>query len=490
MMAAAIAAMTLGELLGPAAGAHAALAVTDLVSDSRLVTPGAAFVALAGERSHGLDYAAAAQAAGAVIVLYEAPATPESIPEPGLPLPELGARLGELGRRFYGRDMVYEELIGVTGTNGKTTVAWLAAQALTSLDQPCGYIGTLGFGLPGALRPQALTTPDCLTLHRELAELGTSRAAIEVSSHALTQERIAGLDFSVAAFTNLSRDHLDWHGTMDAYFEAKARLFGRPGLRAAVVNSRDAYGEILLGRLAPDVRPVAVALADGDHAMITARAASQGLDGLVLRIGGALGEAEIESRLIGEFNAENLLVALGILVACGHDLDAAATALSAAAPAPGRMEVFGGPPEQPWVVVDYAHTPQALERVLAGLTTMATGELTCVFGCGGDRDRGKRALMGAAAARYAQHIVLTNDNPRGEDPTAIIADIKSGITRHPDLRSQPARDRAIAEAIAAAAAGDVVLIAGKGHETAQLIDGEAIPFDDRARVCAALRGRS
>jgi UDP-N-acetylmuramoyl-L-alanyl-D-glutamate--2,6-diaminopimelate ligase len=402
----------------------------------------------------------------------------------------LSARLGELGERFYGRGRAFEALIGVTGTNGKTTVAWLVAQALTGLDQPCGYIGTLGYGLPDALKPQSLTTPDCLTLHRELAELGTRHAAVEVSSHALAQQRTAGLHFSVAAFTNLSRDHLDWHVTMDAYFAAKAQLFAQPGLRTAVVNADDAYGQVLLRRLAPTVRPITVALHNVAGAMLTARAHSRGLAGQILKLSGDFGESDIETRLIGEFNAENLLLALGVLIACGHDLDPAAAALCAAAPAPGRMEVFGGPPDQPWVVVDYAHTPQALERVLTGLTAMGADDISCVFGCGGDRDRGKRALMGQAAARYAQHIVLTDDNPRSEDPAAIVADIKSGIARHGDLRVQHARDRAIAEAIARAAPGAIVLIAGKGHETAQLQAGESRPFDDRELVRSILEGRS
>jgi len=497
MMAAAVAAMTLGELLGPAAGAHAALGVTDLVSDSRDVGPGSAFVALAGKRSHGLDFAADALALGAVIVLYEPPAPAGPVPEPKLEIADLSTRLGELGRRFYGSAEPEAGLIGVTGTNGKSTVAWLVAQALTALGRPCGYLGTIGQGLPGALKTRRLTTPDCLTLHRELAGLGTDFAAVEVSSHALAQDRIAGIDFRIAAFTNLSREHLDWHGTMDAYFRAKARLFERPGLGAAVVNAADEYGRALLARLAPEVRaiPVAlaatpVALAGKAEASILARVESHGLEGLKLSVTGGHGDAGIESALIGAFNAENLLVALGVLVASGHELGVAAAALGAARPAPGRMEVFGGPPDRPFVVVDYAHTPAALEGVLAALNSIGSGEITCVFGCGGERDRGKRAPMGEAAARYAAHVVLTDDNPRGEDPVAIVADIKAGIARHPDLRVVHERERAIAEAIAAAGPGDVVLIAGKGHETVQLVGAKSRPFDDREVVRRLLEGVS
>jgi UDP-N-acetylmuramoyl-L-alanyl-D-glutamate--2,6-diaminopimelate ligase len=485
MMAAAVAAMTLGQLLGPAAGARAELAVSDLVSDSRQVTPGSAFFALPGERSHGLQFADQALAAGAVVVIYDPDAAAEQVPPSALPVAELKARLGEFGRRFYGPAQPDQELIGVTGTNGKTTVAWLVAQALTKLGRSCGYIGTLGYGSTDKLTKHALTTPDCLSLHRELAELGMANAVLEVSSHALAQGRVSGLGFTLAAFTNLSRDHLDWHGSMDAYFAAKARLFVCPGLKAAVINVDDPYGEALLQKLEPGTRGISLALAR--EADIVARVASRGLSGLVIELSDG---ARIESPLIGEFNAENLLLAYGLLVATGTDGPAASAGLSQALPPPGRMEVFGGPPAGPWVVVDYAHTPLALERVLSELSAITTGAITCVFGCGGDRDRGKRAPMGEVAARYAAHVILTDDNPRSEDPVAIVADIKSGIGRHPDLRVEHRRERAIVEAIQAAGTGDVVLVAGKGHETLQLTGGVARAFDDRALVRQTLEGVS
>jgi UDP-N-acetylmuramoyl-L-alanyl-D-glutamate--2,6-diaminopimelate ligase len=490
MMAAAVAAMTLGELLGTAAGPHAGLTVTDLMSDSRQVTPGAAFVALEGERSHGLDFAAQAFDRGAAVVLHEPSARALGGPWPGVAVPGLRARLGELGRRFYGGRQPSRDLVGITGTNGKTTVAWLVAQALDGLGESCAYFGTLGYGRPGSLRPHELTTPDCLTLHRELAEVGTESAAVEVSSHALTQDRVAGLEFTVAAFTNLSRDHLDWHGSMEAYFEAKARLFERTGLKAAVVNAADAYGRVLLARLPPALRPIAVAVGSETGADIEVRLLSRSLSGCTLEVHAGTEPVRVASRLIGEFNAENLALALGVLVATGRDPHVAGAALSEAAPPPGRMEVFGGPPDRPWVVVDYAHTPQALERVLAELALIGDGEITCVVGCGGDRDRGKRALMGEVAARYSAHLILTDDNPRGEDPVAIVADIKAGIARHPDLRVEHARERAIGKAIAAARPGDVVLVAGKGHETAQQIGGVSKHLDDRAVVRRTLGGNS
>jgi len=487
-MAATVAAMALGELLGPAAGDYAGLRVSDIVSDSRQVTRGSAFVALAGERSNGLDFAANAFAAGAAIVLHEPPAAAGAGHlGPMLAVPGLKASLGEIAARFYG-SREPEALVGVTGTNGKTTVAWLIAQASATLGQDCGYVGTLGYGEPPALEAHALTTPDCLTLHRELAGLGTGRAAIEVSSHALTQDRVAGLRFRTAAFTNLTRDHLDWHGSMDAYFEAKAMLFARPELESAVINLGDARGQALAARLRPGVRKITVALGAGSGAAIEALPTSRGLAGLDLEIRGSHGRARMRSQLLGAFNAENLLVATGALVALGAPLGDAAAALGEAEAPPGRLEVFGGPPARPWVVVDYAHTPDALERVLTELRFLATGSLSCVFGCGGDRDRGKRAAMGAAVARHAARIVLTDDNPRSEDPAAIVADIQSGIPGHPDLRVIHDRGRAIADAVAAAGPGDVVLVAGKGHETTQTIGREVRPFEDRASVQRALEG--
>ncbi len=335
-----------------------------------------------------------------------------------------------------------------------------------------------------------MTTPDCLTLHRELAEIDLDRAVLEVSSHALAQDRVAGVGFEVAVFTNLTRDHLDWHGSMEAYFEAKASLFEREELEAAVINVGDAYGVTLVPRLAPDTRAITVAVGSGSRADLRADCASRGLAGLALDVTGAFGNATIESPLLGDFNAENLMNALGALLALGHELDAAAEALAGASPPPGRMEVFGGTADRPRVIVDYAHTPAALARVLSLVGSIGNGSLTCVFGCGGDRDRGKRAEMGAAAARLADHIVLTDDNPRSEDPAAIVADIRAGMPAATDAREVRPRDQAIRAAIEAATADDVVVVAGKGHEAYQIIGGETRPFDDRAVVRGILEGTS
>ncbi|MGB7216355.1 MAG: UDP-N-acetylmuramoyl-L-alanyl-D-glutamate--2,6-diaminopimelate ligase [Gammaproteobacteria bacterium] len=526
-----IAAMTLGELLGAEAGRLHAVPIRDLVIDSRDADAGSAFVAIRGTREHGLKHAADALARGAEVVLYDPAETTEALHPVALggavesrsvAVPRLAARLGELARRLYGPAMAHVALAGVTGTNGKTTVAYLAAQAMTRLERPCGYVGTIGHGVPPAIAPHALTTPDTFTLHRELAAIADAdaeHAVLEVSSHALAQDRIAGLSIGTAAFTNLTRDHLDAHGDLERYGDAKARLFALDGLRHAVLNASDAFAARLANRLAPGVRPIRVAVtgtsrrrfgfppsaagdrsprraADGgddtqDGAEIEVRARSLGLDGLELEIGGTFGRATLRSRLIGAFNAENLAVALGILAAWNVPLAEACRALAEAVPPPGRLEVVRGrDTNAPVVVVDYAHTPDALERVLDTLREAATGELWCVFGCGGERDRGKRAPMGAAAASRADHLVVTDDNPRGEDPEEIVRDILAGTGGHPSVVVEHDRGAAIAYAVRNARAGDVVLIAGKGHETTQRIGAVERPFSDRDAAFAALEGRA
>ncbi|HEY3519306.1 MAG TPA: UDP-N-acetylmuramoyl-L-alanyl-D-glutamate--2,6-diaminopimelate ligase [Gammaproteobacteria bacterium] len=475
---------TLGDLLGKDAGRYSRLAVTDLTLDSRAARPGAAFVALRGGREHGLKYAPQALASGAAIVLYDPSEAPGKPPEPSLGVPNLKARLGELAHAFY-TSVAAQTLIGVTGTNGKTTVAYLLAQVLSQPRRPCAYVGTLGYGVPPAITAHGLTTPDTLTLHRELEQLGAPRVAMEVSSHALNQERVAGLEFHTAVFTNLTRDHLDEHGDLASYGEAKRKLFTIPGLKAAVLNADDAFAATIAVGLAPECELLRTSLRNSG-AELTARLERSGLGGVELAISGKFGTARFASKLIGAFNAENLLSALGALLAQGMALPAACEGLAAAKPAPGRMEVLGGPPNRPWVVVDYAHTPDALQRVLTTLEDAATGELWCVFGCGGDRDRGKRPMMGAVAADLADRIVLTDDNPRSEDPARIVADIRAGLHDHPRVSVIHDRRAAIAAAIERARVGDVVLVAGKGHEAEQLVGSERRAFSDRAVVAELL----
>ena len=474
---------TLGDLLGSAAGGYARLAITDLTLDSRQVGPGAAFVAVPGQREHGLKFARQALERGAAIVLYDPSGAQAAPPEPCLAVPNLKARLGELARAFYATAAM-PTLVGVTGTNGKTTVAYLLAQVLSQPQRPCGYVGTLGYGVPPALTAHGLTTPDTLTLHRELAELGAPRVAMEVSSHALKQDRVAGLTFHTAIFTNLTRDHLDEHGDLASYGDAKRRLFKIPGLKHAVLNVDDPFAATIAADLAPGCTILRTSMRGPVE--ITARIKRADLSGLELDVAGAFGTSRLTSKLIGAFNAENLLSALGALVAQGMALPAACAALGAAQPAPGRMEVLGGPPDKPWVVVDYAHTPDALFRVLTTLEAAFVGELWCVFGCGGDRDRGKRPLMGAVAADLADRIVLTDDNPRSEDAAVIVGDILQGIGDHPRVNVVHDRRGALRTAIERARPGDVVLVAGKGHETEQLVGTERRAFNDRAVVAELL----
>lgn len=469
----------LGEILGPDAGGFARLPITDLTLDSREIIPGAAFVALPGAKEHGLRYAADALARGAAIVLYEPSAVYADAPSPSLAVPNLKNRIGELAHAFFAT-LPEPVLIGVTGTNGKTTVAYLTAQALAQPQRPCGYIGTLGYGLPPRLTRHALTTPDTFTLHREIVAMRSPRVAFEVSSHALAQNRIAGLKIRTAVFTNLTRDHLDEHGDFASYGRAKARLFQLPGLEHAVINVDDPFGASLAANLAVGCEVIRTTVRATRGADLSARLRRADLDGLDLEISGRFGNARLVSSLIGDFNAENLLGALGALLADGMPLQAACAALANAHAAPGRMDVLGGSPQRPWVVIDYAHTPDALQRALRTLEALGPRVITCVFGCGGDRDRGKRPLMGGVAAEIADRIVLTDDNPRNEDPAAIVRDIRTGLPDHPDVVVIHDRRAAIRAALEHAKPGDVVLVAGKGHETEQIQGAERRPFDDRA----------
>ena len=488
MAALATAAMTLGELFGSAAGNMAGVEIEDLVLDSRQVRPGAAFLALPGAESHGLDHLDDALARGAAAIVYEPSASHPQVEVPSIAIPGLRAQLGEIARAFFGRQAESPTLTGVTGTNGKTTVAHLIAQAQTSRGIDCGYLGTLGHGVPPNLAAQTLTTPDCLSLHRTLRSLAVSYAAMEVSSHALVQNRIAGLNFHTAVFTNLSRDHLDYHGSFDRYRDAKASLFELPSLRYAVFFADDPSTPVLADRLGSATTRIDVSMErDAD---VRGHLVSSDLHGTQLEVQGPGGMGVVTSALVGDFNAENLLLALGALLAWDVPLTDACESLSRCVSLPGRMQVFGGDHDTPWVIVDYAHTPAALTRALENLRRLGGNEFWCVFGCGGQRDSGKRAAMGAAAAELADHIVLTDDNPRDEDPGAIVADIREGIATHPDVWVEHDRARAITDAISQARAGDIVLVAGKGHEELQWIAGGQRQFSDSAVVEKALEGRA
>ena len=473
------------------------LELRDIELDSRRVTPGAAFLACQGRTTHGLAHATDAVAAGAVVVLWEPvegvepPALPAQVVV--VPVEGLRRRAGTIADRFFRAPSAELRIAAFTGTNGKTTSAYLLAQAADLLGRRGAYLGTLGSGRPGALRNAGLTTPDAVSVHRRLAEArdaGAVTLGMEVSSHALDQERVAGVRFDTAAFTNLTRDHLDYHGTLEAYGEAKARLFAIPGLERAVVNARDDFGRTLAGRIGPDVERVLYSTsnelwAEPGTGWIRLPELRTTTAGLTLHVESSWGAGTLRSRLIGEFNAENLLAVLGVLLGWNVPLQQALVALAACSAPPGRMEAFGGG-AQPLALVDYAHTPDALGKVLDAARAHARGRLFCVFGCGGDRDPGKRPLMGAAAEAHADVVVLTDDNPRSEASTAILGQIQAGMRDAGAAHVIADRAEAIHFALTEADAGDVVVIAGKGHEDRQIVGSESRPFSDRQVVLDAL----
>ena len=483
----------LDDLLGGIASALP-VEVAGLTLDSRAVAPGDAFVALKGGRRHGLDHAQEAAARGARAILWD-PAEGKS-PGPAGSAPfvavrELRDRLGGIADRFYGMPSSRLTVAGVTGTNGKTTCAWLLASAVERLARRGAYLGTLGAGFPPAVERGSLTTPDVITLHRQLralADAGATHVAMEVSSHALDQRRIDGVRMRVAAFCNLSRDHLDYHGTMERYAEAKARLFRLPGLEHAVINVGDPVGARFAATLAPGVQMTAIAVGGERPAaerfvhVDRVRAAKGGLE---LEVTGHFGTRRLRSRLIGGFNAENLAVTLGALLAGQFDVDDALAALGTCTAPPGRMEGYRLA-NGALAVVDYAHTPDALAKALAAVRAHARGRVLVVFGCGGERDPGKRPLMGETAERLADRVIVTDDNPRGEDADGIVKMILRGIRQPAQVLVERDRARAIDAAIGEARAGDAVLIAGKGHEEYQVVGNERRPFSDRE----CLRARS
>jgi UDP-N-acetylmuramoyl-L-alanyl-D-glutamate--2,6-diaminopimelate ligase len=469
-----------------------ALDVVDITLDSRTAVRDGLFIACRGTRQHGLDFVGDALRAGVGAVAWEPTGAlrPPELPAGvvNLAVPALRDRLGEVANRFFARPSEALQVTGITGTNGKTTTAWLVTQAIGHLGGSAGYLGTLGQGLAGKLRPAALTTPDCISFHRQLRELadaGAGYAVAEVSSHALDQDRVAGVCFATVAFTNLTRDHLDYHPDLAAYGAAKARLFAL-GAGTAVINLDDAFGRVLAGRLPARTRLIGVTRREAAGATLHGTLAGTTPEGLVLELRSGAQTARLASSLWGSFNAENLLVAAGILIANGQSLEASAAALARAVAPPGRLERVPAAPGRPAVLVDFAHTPDALGKALAAVREHCAGEVWCVFGCGGDRDRGKRAPMGTVAVAGADRVIVTDDNSRSEDPQQIIADILSGITSLDRLQVVPDRADAIARAIRSAGPADAVLIAGKGHETVQITGQGQRPFSDVAVAKAAL----
>lgn len=462
---------------------------TRLCADSRTVQPGDVFVAMPGYRNDGRTFARDAVARGAAAVLHEAGVAMD-VAVPSIAVPGLGALSGEIAHLVYGRPSERLWMAGVTGTNGKTSVSQWIAQAMGLFECPCAVIGTLGSGFPGQLTAGANTTPDAVRLHHQLGRFvdqGAVACAMEVSSIGIEEGRINGVHFDVGVFTNLTQDHLDYHGTMAAYAAAKERLFAWPGLRAAVVNLDDPFGAELAHKLAGRMRTIGYTLESKVSRGETAAATELTMTatGIAFKLNGI----RIEAPLVGRFNASNLLAVIGALLAGDEALEDIAAVLPRLTPPPGRMQAIGGQ-AAPLVVVDYSHTPDALEKALSTLRETACargGRLTCVFGCGGDRDAGKRPIMGAIAERLADRVLVSSDNPRSEAPDAIIAAIVAGMKAKPEIEAD--RGRAIAMAIADADSRDVVLLAGKGHESYQEIAGVRLPFSDLEHARIALEHR-
>lgn len=474
--------------------------VGSLALDSRDVTAQGLWLALQGTRGHGLDHFDEACRRGAAVVLAEPAGNWDakrigglSGDVPVISVPGLRREAGEIAARFFGQAAQSMRVVGVTGTNGKTSVASFLAQALQTR-VPTAMLGTVGNGFPGELQPSTHTTQDAVNLHACLADLfarGARAVVMEVSSHALDQQRVAGVPFHTAVFTNLSRDHQDYHDSMQAYAEAKARLFRGAGLSIAVINIDDAVGanlarETRSRRFTVAVGSDSAAVRLGDRYLrlreIEARA-----DGLRIGFDSSWGAGELQTHLLGRFNAENLGLALAVLLAWEMPLASAVAALEQVAPVQGRMMTFLAP-ARPRVVVDYAHTPAALEHVLSALREHVGGRLVCVFGCGGDRDRGKRPQMGEVARRLADRVVITDDNPRSEPPEQIVREILAGTGGRQGIHVEHDRAKAIAVSINAAGPDDLVLIAGKGHEDYQEINGQRRPFSDIEQVQKVMQG--
>ena len=469
--------------------------ITGLCQDSRQLKPGDLFFAYPGCQSDGRAFLDEVVEKGAAAVLLEASglsAYPLH-PSPAIPfisLTHLSAHLGPIAARFYGHPSQHIPVIGITGTNGKTSCTHFLAQCLQQLHRSCGLIGTLGSGLYAHLKPSLFTTPHAIELQRLLAELRSQHVKavfLEVSSHGLVQQRLNDVEFSIAAFTNLTRDHLDYHGSMENYAQAKRSFFALPGVRQAVLNADDPYGQIWLSELSGQLPLTAYSIAKPKAALahiphVTVKHYESNRQGLRAEIASPWGDFSIENPfLIGTFNLSNLLLVISVLKLLDFSLADITRVVPGIQGVNGRLQIFQAA-QQPLVVIDYAHTPDALEQVLRTLRAYCQGSLHCVFGCGGDRDKGKRALMAQVAEQQADNIVLTDDNPRFEDPDQIIQDIRQGLSGNKPLYIEQDRRLAIRYAMQKAKAEDVILIAGKGHETYQLIAGVKHVFSDAEEV--------
>jgi len=490
-MTAAMPSMPLGELLGMPDCIGAGTAISGIELDSRKVARGDLFLAIPGEAHDGRQFIEQAVANGAAAIAAEPPVRGfvDAVPVPLVEVPELQQECGHLASRFYHQPSRHLHMVGVTGTNGKTTTSRLVAQLGRLLGKRCGVIGTLGASLEDDVAQGINTTPDAVSLQRQLADWRDTRVflvSMEVSSHAMVQGRANGVEFETAIFTNLSHDHLDYHGNMDAYGRAKLALFAVDGLQHALVNLDDGFAANVCAVLDEEVSLLTYSV-HNTAADIYLRNAVFSPLGVRATLHTPWGQGHLDSPLPGDFNLANLAAAVAAMVLAGEPLEAVLEAVPRLQPVPGRMQAI---PNQLGlqVIVDYAHTPDALEQVLAALRDHVQGRLVCVFGCGGDRDREKRQVMGRVACSLSDRVIVTSDNPRGEHPAAILADIETGCRG--DYVLVEDRAGAIARSIAEAAPGDCIVIAGKGHEDYQLVEGVKLPFSDEEQALQALARRA
>lgn len=485
----------LRDLLAPWVSGAPARVLGEMILDSRSAASGDLFVAVKGTHADGRRFIpqAIAQGVAAVIAEAEGEAHDGEIKSvsgvPVIYLAQLAERLSALAGRFYGQPGVQQKLIAVTGTNGKTTTTQLLAQWAQLLGERSAVLGTVGNGLLDQLVPAVNTTGSAVEVQhtlRTLAEQGATFTAMEVSSHGLVQHRVAALPFAAAIFTNLSRDHLDYHGSMAAYESAKKLLFTGHQVGEMILNVDDEVGRRWLAEL-PDA--VAVTMEnhrpDSHGRWVSADEVSYRDSGAHIRFSSGWGAGEINSRLMGAFNVSNLLLAFATLLALGYPLNELVSTAAQLQPVCGRMEVFSAT-DKAAVVVDYAHTPDALEKALQAARLHCHGKLWCVFGCGGDRDKGKRPLMGAIAEQFADVVVITDDNPRSEDPQSIVNDILTGLLEPHRARVVAGRALAVTSAVMQAEPQDIVLVAGKGHEDYQIIGNRRLDYSDRTTVAALL----
>lgn len=466
--------------------------INNLALDSRLVKPGDLFFALKGTHLDGNQFIKDAIQKGAQVVLTDSDIKSSEGSVPIISIPGLNKKIGLIASRFYNAPSKQMKVVGITGTNGKTSTSHFIAAILHELNKSCGVIGTLGSGLYGHVKETGLTTPDAITLQKTLAEFLKEDAkytAMEVSSHSIDQGRINGIDFAVSVFTNLTRDHLDYHHTMEAYGNTKKKLFESDASRYAVINSDDAFGKQIISELRDkkllyvygmneiSYRDVPVVYAENIHL---------DLDGIRAEVHSPWGMGELRCGLIGKFNLSNLLAVITTLCLLEIPLEAVLSAIAKLKPVDGRMQTLGGK-DKPLVVVDYSHTPDALEKALAALRHHCQGKLYCVFGCGGDRDRGKRPIMAKMAEQYSDQVIVTDDNPRTEDAEQIFNDIRAGFAHPEKILMQHDRAQAIRETIQMAQPGDCILIAGKGAETYQIIGTTKNPFSDVEQVELSLK---